>query len=494
MAGKKIGIVLAIDGEKEFIQAVQNAKKEANLFKTELKNVSEEFKDNANSMEALRAKQEVLTKQQDAYQRKLVAAKAGLNNAKKAYNQQTDALEELKKKLEGAQAAQKKMEDAGDNSSDAYKKQCKQVEELSKAVDEQAVNAMKASGKVTDWNKRVAESEGDLRKCNKALDQNAQYMKEAENSADHCATSIDGMGKQVKQAQTDLKNLSESAEGVADSLKESSDGVSVFGDVLGANLATKGIEIGLNLLKDGAEAVKESMYDISGASAKLAASTGLSESAAKKYQKVMQQIKGDNFGEDYNDVADAMSEVIQIMGELNDTEMTNVTESALTLRDTFNMEVNGSIRAADVMMKTMGVDAQTAFDMITTGAQNGLNRSGELVDNITEYGQLWGQAGFSAEQMFAIMENGLDAGAYNLDKVNDYVKEFGNSMADGRIEKNLSSFSSETQTLFNQCKNGYASTSDVFYSVINDLSEMTNQQEALTLDRKSTRLNSSHRL
>ncbi|MDO4324070.1 MAG: phage tail tape measure protein [Lachnospiraceae bacterium] len=195
----------------------------------------------------------------------------------------------------------------------------------------------------------------------------------------------------------------------------------------------------------------------------------------------MQQIKGDNFGEDYGDVADAMSEVIQIKGELNETDMTDVTESALTLRDTFDMDVNESIRAVDVMMKTMGVDAQTAFDLITTGAQNGLNRSGELVDNITEYGQLWGQAGFSAEQMFAILENGLDAGAYNLDKVNDYVKEFGNSLADGRIEDNLSSFSAETQGLFQKWKDGEASTSDVFYSVINDLSEMTNQQEALTL-------------
>lgn len=38
MAGKKIGLTLALDGEKEFAQALPYAKKEANLFKTELKN------------------------------------------------------------------------------------------------------------------------------------------------------------------------------------------------------------------------------------------------------------------------------------------------------------------------------------------------------------------------------------------------------------------------------------------------------------------------
>ena len=66
MAGKKIGLVLALDGEQQFTQALSNAKKEANLFKTELKNLSQEFDGNANSMDALKAKQEALTKQQEA--------------------------------------------------------------------------------------------------------------------------------------------------------------------------------------------------------------------------------------------------------------------------------------------------------------------------------------------------------------------------------------------------------------------------------------------
>ena len=35
--------------------------------------------------------------------------------------------------------------------------------------------------------------------------------------------------------------------------------------------------------------------------------------------------------------------------------------------------------------------------------------------------------------MFTILQNGLDNGAYNLDKVNDFVKEFGVSLSDGRI-------------------------------------------------------------
>lgn len=245
MAGKKIGLVLALDGEQQYTQALQNIKKETNLLKTEMKNLSQEFDGNANSIEALRAKQENLTKQQDAYQRKLASAKTGLENAKKAYNQQTDALEELKKKLSDAEEAQKKMEDAGDNSSDAYKEQCKQVKELSDAVEKQTTNTLKASGRVTDWNQKVSESEGELKKVNKALDQNEQYLKEAESATDKCAHSIDNFGKEVKDT--------------ADNLDDANQKSSTFGDVLKANLASGAIESGIravaNAAKDGAEAL-----------------------------------------------------------------------------------------------------------------------------------------------------------------------------------------------------------------------------------------------
>ena len=132
-------------------------------------------------------------------------------------------------------------------------------------------------------------------------------------------------------------------------------------------------------------------------------------------------------------------------------------------------------------MGNMGLTAQEAFDYMAKGTQNGLDKSGELADNIAEYGQLWSQAGLSAEEMFTILQNGLNSGAYNLDKVNDYVKEFGISLSDGRIEQNIDAFSVGTQDLFKQWKNGEATTKQVFQSVISDLANMENQQQALTI-------------
>lgn len=474
MSGKKIGLILALDGEREFTAAVQAAQKNTKLFETQLKGLAEEFEGNANSMDYLRQKQELLKQQQGAYQKQLEAAQAGQKKANENYRAQCKRLEELEKQLESAKQAQEMMESSGQQGTREYEEQAKAVDELKKAVEKQTVARTKEIGSISEWDKKVYEAERSLKKQNDEIEKNEQYLKEAEQAADHCATSIDKMGREAEQASQEMEAFGDAADDVTQV-------TTTLGDKVASSFVDKGASAALDLLKEGAEAVKESMYDLSGASAKLAASTGLSEAAAKKYQAVMKRIKGDNFGESYGDVADAMSEVIQIMGELDDSSMTEITESAITLRDTFDMDVNESIRAVDVMMKTMGVDATTAFDLITKGAQNGLNRSGELTDNLTEYAQIWGQAGFSAEEMFAILENGLDAGAYNLDKVNDYVKEFGNSLADGRIGDNIDYFSDGTKQLFEEWKNGKASTSDVFYSVINDLSEMENQQKALTI-------------
>ena len=98
----KIGLVIALDGEKEFTQAMKNAAQSAKQVNTGLKDLQSEFKGSANSLEYLTQRQEKLKSQQEAYARTLNAAKAGQANARKQYKEQADALEELRKKQEAA--------------------------------------------------------------------------------------------------------------------------------------------------------------------------------------------------------------------------------------------------------------------------------------------------------------------------------------------------------------------------------------------------------
>jgi phage-related minor tail protein len=220
---------------------------------------------------------------------------------------------------------------------------------------------------------------------------------------------------------------------------------------------------------------------LEGAVNKVSVATGTSKDKTEELKEVLKSIHDNNYGEDYNDIAEKMALVKQNLGDISNADLQNITERAYMLEDAFGMDFNETLRGVNGLISNMGLTAEQAFDYLVVGAQNGLNKSDELADNIAEYSQLWGQAGFSAEEMFVILQNGLDSGAYNLDKVNDLVKEMGISLTDGRIEENLSSFSKETQNLFKEWQNGGASQSEVIKSIINDFGNMENEQEALTL-------------
>lgn len=484
MAIKKIGALIALDGEKEFKQNVTNCNKSLSALKSELGLVQAQYEGQENSMEALQKKHEVLSKSLDEQKRKEEAVRKGLEHARESYEkvgiglanlnkkQETHSknLEGLKQDYEKATDRLDKMTKSGNSSEQAIKKQKAVVQSLSEelkkeearlknvsvAVAKGEKNYQTAGNRVKDWETKLNTAEAQVIKASSAVNKNAAYLKEAAQSTDQCAKSIDEFGKEIKDAE-----------------KVTMD----FSTILQSNLANTLINLG----KDAVVNAVKSVTSLETAQRQLQASTGATAGEMQQYKSVMEDLHNNNYGDDINDVAQSMALVKQYTGELDPSKLESMTENGIAMRDVFDMDLSETIRGVDALVKNMGLTSDEAFDLMAKGAQNGLDKSGELSDNIAEYSQLWGQAGFSAQEMFAILDNGLDSGAYNLDKVNDFVKEFGISLADGRIEENLSTFSNKTQSLFYQWKQGKATTKDVFYSVINDISTATNKQEMLTL-------------
>lgn len=162
-----------------------------------------------------------------------------------------------------------------------------------------------------------------------------------------------------------------------------------------------------------------------------AASTGIAESELSDYENTLKDIYTNNYGDSFEDVADAMAAVTQQMGDLDQASLQNITESAFTLRDTFGYDINESVRAANTMMTQFGIEGDKAMGLIATGAQNGLDFSGELLDSISEYSVQFAKVGLDADDMFKIMEKGAETGAFNLDKVGDAIKEMSIRVVDG---------------------------------------------------------------
>lgn len=326
----------------------------------------------------------------------------------------------------------------------------------------------KAKSKLETFKKQLAETEEKANAIN--LESARTEMSKTETSVDKAGDSFKGL--ETKSNNTDLSKIKKEMDGVkssadnlksavGDALKEAGTAATAVGGALtGAVISANSEEKALNSLQ---------------------AQTGLTTEELSKYESIIGEIYKDNFGESQEDIANTLSKIKQVTDEQNPQKLKDMAENLYTLEATFdNFDISETLRGINGLMTNMGLTADEAFDYIVKGAQNGLNYSGELGDNIAEYSQIWGQAGFDAEQMFSILENGTKNGAYNLDKVNDFVKEFTISLSDGRIEENLGSFSKGTGEIFKKWKDGKATASDVFYSVISDLKNTKNEQKALT--------------
>lgn len=286
----------------------------------------------------------------------------------------------------------------------------------------------------------------------------------------------------LRDVQTEAEKTDKSVQNLADQSGIADKAIAGVGDALTTAFAATGIALSAAAVGKAIGDVAVTAMEADSAMAKLEASTGATGQVSEQYRDTMLQIKADNFGETYDDLADAMGRVVQVMGQLDASTLRDVTEAALTLEDTFGSDFNETVRGADAMMVNFGLSAQEAFDLLAAGSKEGLDISDELGDNMAEYSQVWAEMGFSARDTFRILKNGLDAGAYNLDKVNDFVKEFGISLKDGRMDDNVEKFSKNTQKLFKAWKDGRATTKDVFTAVIADLKGMgTESTEAATL-------------
>ena len=167
------------------------------------------------------------------------------------------------------------------------------------------------------------------------------------------------------------------------------------------------------------------------ATGQIAAATGATGAELENLQGVMESVYGNNYGENMQEVADAVATVNQQMKGLSGDELQGVTEGAFVLRDVFQYDVAESVRAAEALTKNFGVSGQEAMNLIAAGSQNGLNFSGELLDTISEYSVQFAKVGIDADQMFQIMQAGADSGAWNLDKVGDAIKEMSIRVVDG---------------------------------------------------------------
>ena len=250
-----------------------------------------------------------------------------------------------------------------------------------------------------------------------------------------CSNELDELRESSRQADKAMEELNHSSKLTGEELDKAKKQADGFKEKL-FDLAEKGkaaaAAIGAGLVAAATYATKFET-DCDKALNTLITQTGAADKEIEGLEDTLLSVYKDNFGEDINDVAVAMSTVKQQTGLANE-ELKKTTESALLMRDTFDIDVNESVRGVTAMTKQFGISAEEAYNLMAQGAQKGLNQNGDLADQMAEYAVYYADMGFSAEEMFNMIANGAKNGTFQIDYLNDAVKEFGIRVKDGTAD------------------------------------------------------------
>lgn len=151
-------------------------------------------------------------------------------------------------------------------------------------------------------------------------------------------------------------------------------------------------------------------------SGQLEAATGATAEELAELQDISKSLYRKGMGEGVNDLTDALVIARNVTKQQGD-ELATTTRNAMVLDDVFRFDIPESLKTSDTMMRQFAITSEQSMNLLAQGAQRGLDKSGELLDSANEYAPQFAALGYSANEMFDFFAAGLEAGAWNLDKV-----------------------------------------------------------------------------
>lgn len=390
MAKSLKGITIDIGGNTEPLEkSLSSVNKTSRSLQVELRQVEKLLKLDPTNTELLAQKQNLLADSISATSEKLEALKA----AEAQVQAQFERGEIAEEQYRAFQREIIKTENELNNMKSA-------LQVATRNLDEFGDNNGVAKEEAEKLNKSIRDQE-------EALEAERKALEEAEKAQKQHA-------EEVQNAKKELDDFKSSVEDVADKLKVGALAIGAAG-VAGATYA-------LNLSNDFDKAFNT-----------LITKTGAAEEEFDSLNEAMENVYVNNFGESIEDVASSMA-IVKNNTKLAGDELQIATERAILLRDTFEFEVNESTRSAKMLMDQFGLSSDEAYNLIVQGAQNGLDKNGDLLDTINEYSVHFNQLGIGAEEMFNMLINGAENGTFSVDKLGDAVKEFGIRVKDGTAD------------------------------------------------------------
>lgn len=347
----------------------------------------------------------------------------------------------------------------------------KDLQRVEKEADDSMSAVKKGAQKAEDALNDMGEAARDAcdSKVTGGLEDVADALANVGDNAGDAGKGVEDTGKKAESVWKKLEGMSESAadlqDALANTVKQSAATIGKTFAVVGAGVAAVGTATAGVLVNLG-NGYNKAVNQIS-------AATGTTGKELEQLGQIAQNVYSHNFGDSLGDVADGISVVrqnTQLMGE----ELQAATEAGFALRDTFGYDLSESARTASALMKNFSIDANTAYNIIATGAQKGADQNGDLLDTLNEYSTQYAALGLSADQFVNGLIAGAEAGVFSIDKVGDAVKEFNIRAKDGS-KSTTSAFATlglKASTTMQAFAKGGDTAQKTFFQVIEALEAM----------------------
>lgn len=263
----------------------------------------------------------------------------------------------------------------------------------------------------------------DLSGAEGEIDSSADKIDQALDDVEKSAESLGGaVAEAADDTAAALDDMAASAAGVAGEAEAAASGVE--GALGGIAAGAAGAAVGA-LFMEGLN----SAMDLSSATTSLEHGFGLTQEEAARAGELAGDVFSAGFSDSVGGAADAIGNVsgaIGGLGDATDAELKEMTKSAIALEQVFGMDLPEATTAAGALIKQGLVkDGTEAFDVLTKAAQTlPASMAADIPAIVTEYGTHFKRIGLDAQTAFGLMSQYVQAGGKDIDQAADVLHEF----------------------------------------------------------------------
>lgn len=360
MAKRNIETVLRVQHESEYKAALKNCTSELKVMKSELSKVTSEYRNNANSMEALTAKGQVLSKMYDAQEQKVELLRGAMAKAQSTRDAEAQTVADLRDQYAKAQKTLKEYAEQFGENSEEYTKQKAVVDSLRESVLQHEAKLESATRSTNQYATQLNRATVELNDLSDQQEENSRLLGEAEQSADHCAKSIDRYGDAVKQAgeQTDKSTSAvEALAGalIASGLKDQIDDVAA--SMMECSKAAQSHEVAIQKIGTVADATVLSQKELHNQSLKLAMELhrDVDEVTDSVYNALSAGVKTGQVMEFTRQSA--------MLAKAGFTDLGTSVDVVTSIENAYNLAVEETERVSSVLVKTQDLGKVTVDEL-----------------------------------------------------------------------------------------------------------------------------------